>query len=301
MRKSGFPSSSQFLKSEDWGRNHMTQGIKEQIGALAAIESELHLREIRGQMLRADLVPTSNDAALQKRKRGFHGVRMNVCPDPHVFFMGVIHRLVLVPADGRLIAGQFVGNDYIHICANIFLDVLRQRSLAGILSMEEPDISATLTDSNNNLFRMTFAAPSLSVATRFAANIGFVHLNSAVKHRAIYFFHGSTDAMAEVPRGLIADSQSALDLIRAHSLPRFTEKQGCEEPLLQWEMGVIEDRSGGHSELVVSLFAVEELLRGRQFHGGHLTAQALDACGPAEPDKNLTAFFVSVKQIDYVN
>ena len=56
----------------------MAQGVNEKISVLPAIEAELHFVQVCGKMLRADLVPRSNDAAFQQRECGFHGVRVNV-------------------------------------------------------------------------------------------------------------------------------------------------------------------------------------------------------------------------------
>jgi hypothetical protein len=107
--------------------------------------------------------------------------------------------------------------------------------------------------------------------------------------------------MAEIPRCFVADSESPLDLIRAHAFACFAEQQRCQKPLLQREVGVVEDRSGGDCELIVAILAIEKLLRGCQFYGWHLTAWTFNTSRPAEPDKNLTAFFVSIKQIYNVN
>ena len=46
----------------------MAQSIDKQIGALAAIEPERHFVQVRLQVFRADLVPRSDDAALQERE-----------------------------------------------------------------------------------------------------------------------------------------------------------------------------------------------------------------------------------------
>ena len=46
MRKPKLKLCRQFLKRERGRSNHVTQGIYEQIGSLAAIESKLHLFEI---------------------------------------------------------------------------------------------------------------------------------------------------------------------------------------------------------------------------------------------------------------
>jgi hypothetical protein len=66
-------------------------------------------------------------------------------------------------------------------------------------------------------------------------------------------------------------------------------------------MRVIENRSSRDGKLVIAVLAVEQLLFGFQFHGWHLAAHTFNATGPAETDKQLAAFFVSVEQVNNVN
>lgn len=280
----------------------MTESIQEQVGILSAIESECHLIQIGREMLCADLVPCSHDAALQEREGRFDCVGMNVAlnidavlvPDGLVFFGGDSGF-----GHGERIGSEFIRNDHINILAHVLTDVLCHGARLRIPSMEETQIAIALADSNNHFLRFLSSVDALS--DLLPANVGFVHFDSAIKHRLLGFVHGSADAMAEVPRRLVADSKSPLDLIRGHSLACFTEKQGGEKPLLQREMGVIEDRASGHSELVIAVLAVEELLRRFQFDGWHLTARALNAAGPAQPDKQLAAFFIGIEQVYNVN
>ena len=56
----------------------MAQGIKEQIVVLPAIEAEGHLIQIGGEMLRADLVPASNNPAFQERPKGINILGMDL-------------------------------------------------------------------------------------------------------------------------------------------------------------------------------------------------------------------------------
>src|SRR5438552_18721062 len=84
---------SQLLKSEHWSGDHMTQGVQEQISILPAIEAKFHLREVCGQMLRADLVPASHDAALEQGKCGFNCVGMDITA--HVDTVSVPNGFVL--------------------------------------------------------------------------------------------------------------------------------------------------------------------------------------------------------------
>jgi hypothetical protein len=66
-------------------------------------------------------------------------------------------------------------------------------------------------------------------------------------------------------------------------------------------MRVVEDRACGHAELVITIFAIEQLLRRRQFDCRRFASQAFNAAGPAKPDKKFAALFVGVEQVYNVN
>ena len=93
----------------------MPQRIDEQIGPIAAIESEFHFFEVGREMLWADSMPCSHDAALEKRERSFNGVRMNVSHD--VDFSAVIDGFVLALRPrfyGSRIGRKFIGDNHVH-------------------------------------------------------------------------------------------------------------------------------------------------------------------------------------------
>ena len=126
----------------------MAQRINEQIRTLAAIESETHFFEVGREMLRADAMPRSHDAALKKRERGFDGVRVNVAH--HVDAATVIDGLVLVSIPAffmaTVIGVEIVGHNHVHIFADILADVLCERSRLRIAGMEQSQIAIALAD-----------------------------------------------------------------------------------------------------------------------------------------------------------
>ncbi len=283
----------------------MTQSVQEQSRTLPAIEPELHLCEIGGEMFGADLVPTAHDAALQERDGRFDGIgcdaRTVLVAD--IFPGSMIDDLVLSVSDSTFVSWETISDKHFDIGAYVFADVLCQRSALGIVSMEESEIAVALPQADNDflgLFTCSLPAPP-----QLAADIGFIHLNRAIQHRAVCFPHGCPDTMAEIPRrfirAIVLAPDRAFELVSAHAFLGFAEQERCEEPLLQWEMGVVEDRASRDGELVVALFAVKELLRGFQFHYGHLAPWALRAIRPAKPNKNFAALFVSVEQVYNVN
>jgi hypothetical protein len=283
----------------------MTQGVDKQIGTLPAIEAERHLVQVGREMLCADLVPASNDSALEERERGFDGIGCDAVPVlvTRVLLRHVIDGFMRGISNRFRVGWQSVGNDNVNIGANIVTNVLSQCARLGIFGVKEPQIAVALPNANHYL--LIGRSLSASGITLFSADIGFIHFDSTVKHGPIYFFHGRTDAMAEIPRGLIGTfvlaPDRALELVGAHALLGFAEQKRSEKPLLQRQMRVIENRSSRDGKLVIAVLAVEQLLFGFQFHGWHLAAHTFNATGPAETDKQLAAFFVSVEQVNNVN
>lgn len=269
--------------------------------SFATIEAECHFVEVCGEMFGADLVPASNDAALQQREGGLNCVCRNTLSVliSDIFSGIMIDNLVFLIPDGILVGGEAIRNKHVNIGRNILSDVLSQGSTLCILGVEKSQIAIALPNANDYFFVVHSATAPL--AAILSANIGFVHFDGTVQHWPLSFFHSRTDAMAEVPRGLIAHAQSPLDLISGHSFLRLTEQQHSEKPLLQRQVGVVEDRAGSHRELIVTLLAIEKLFRGREFNDWHLAAQAFNASRPPKAHKKLSAFFVGVEQVYNIN
>lgn len=279
----------------------MTQSIHEQIGILPTIEAEGHFGAVGLQMLRADSMPSSHDAALQERECRFHGVGMRVSLD--VNFQTVADCLVALRISqvlcGASVGIEIIGHENVHILADIFADVARKCAGLNICRMEKAEFSAALSDSDNNLFFSRVRPTALTVA--YTANVGFVHFHRAVQHGAVNLAHGGANPVAEIPGGLVTHSERALNLASGHSLFRFAEQERGNEPFVQRQVRIIEDRASGYSELVVTVLAVEELFVGFEFYHVRLAAGAPRAFGPAQPDKQFAASFVGRKQRVYVN
>src|ERR1019366_780778 len=248
--------SSQLFKSQRVSGNHMEQSVEEQIGTVSAVEAEAHLVQIGLQMLGAYLVPTSHDAALEQRECGLNSVRVNVGSEANILFPRVIHSLMFVTADSLLIGRKFIGHDHINVAADVLLDVPRQSSGLGILSVEETQIAITLPNPDDHFFRVALTAPAASITALLSADIGFIHLDSTVQHGAINLSHSATNAMAEIPCGLIGAAicapEGALELHGAHAFFGFTRQQSGKEPHRQRQMGIMEDRSTGCCELILT-------------------------------------------------
>ena len=278
----------------------MPQRVHKEIRILPAIKTETHLFQVGWQMFRADLMPRSHDAALEKREGRFDGVSVNVPVNVDMAF--VSNGFVLFDVIGsphRIgISGPLIGHDHIDIFAHVFSNKRRQSCALSILGMEESEIATTLAYAQNDFFLRS--APSNASPALFSANVSFVQFDGAIQHRSIGFFHRGADSMAEIPRGFVADPKGALDLICAHSFPCFAEQEHGHEPRFQREMSVMKDGLSEHAELVPALDTLELFLRGNLEHTLALAADTFDTVRPAQFLEQRPALFVGREHLSEV-
>jgi hypothetical protein len=294
---------SQGLKSQNRSGNHVAECIEEQSVRLATVESKCHFVQVGREMLGADTMPRSHDAALKERERGFDGIGCNHKPVlvPHVFISRMIDcfpfRDLRFGKSGSVEDG-FISNDHIYVFADVLLHDFADRLRCAFFHVDEFQFAIAFDDADD-YFLLPFAE-SDAFALLLSAHIGFVDLNGSVQH-LMNFRHGETDSVAEIPCGFVADSQRALDLIRAHTLLRLAEQERSEKPFLQGKMAVIEDRARGNAKLIVAALAVEQLLRGGEIDGWHFAARAFNAIRPTEAHQQFAALLIRVKEVYNVN
>ncbi len=74
-----------------------------------------------------------------------------------------------------------------------------------------------------------------------------------------------------------------------------------QEPLGEWKVRIVEYGAGSDGELVITVFAVKELLVSVEFHHGAFAAQALRAFRETETNEQFAALIFSAKQSAYIN
>src|SRR5207249_1734769 len=156
-------------------------------------------------MLHTDFVPRADETALEKRKRAFDCVCVDVSAD--VLASTVIDRLMLRDSGfphGRRIGLKFVReHDFHFLIVHIFLDVLAERFGAHVAGLEQPKLAAALTDANDDL--LVFGAASALAALHFAAYVGLIHFDYARKFGllAVRGRHSLTDTHTQIPSRLV--------------------------------------------------------------------------------------------------
>ena len=273
----------------------MAQRVDKQIGVFAAIESERHFVQIGLQVLRADLVPRSHDAALEQRECRLDGVGVNVALD--IYTAAMIDSLVLLSLDSSFdhgfgITDEIVSDHNFHVSADVFLDELRQRTGLRILSVEEPQGSAALSDSDYDFLCVSTATVN---AARMSANVGLVHLDGSAKQRSLSFLHSSPDAMTQVPCRLVAPADNPLDLVGAHTLAGFAEQVGRDKPFRQRKVRILKHGTRDHGKLMLTSVAFVAVVILKPRVTLMFAAWAGDAFGPAQALKNFAASFIRTK------
>ena len=195
-------------------------------------------------------MPRAHNAALEKRESRFHGVCMHVAMNifPRVidgfvdFFMHVIER--------PRIDGRFIGHNHFDMRPDVRIDDFAYRGRPCVTGANKPEIAIALPDADNYLLGILCTPAAL-----FACDIRFVNFDCAAQRFWRYFQHGRTDAMAEIPRRLVADSKLALHLIGRHALARFAEQVGRKKPLPQRQVCIVKDGLRCYAELVRAIVA----------------------------------------------
>src|ERR1051326_8644568 len=289
--------SGKALKGQWIGSDHMTQRIYKQVSVLAAIEPELHVCQIRGEMLRTDFVPASDDAALQERECIFNCVGVDSSSKSDVLSRTVVYGFMFVSPNGLAVSRKLIGHDYVHIRTDVFLNVSLQRSSTRILGMEETHIAATLPDANHNFLALVHSPLAAASTALLSANIGFVHFYRAIKHRALFRFHGSANPVKQIPRcfvrAFVLTPKRAPQLISRHPFSRFHKQQYGEKPVTQGKVRVMEDRAAGNGELVFARGALIACIFFQPRDARVFAARTHHAFRPAQSFKQSSATFIS--------
>src|ERR1700732_3697035 len=111
------PLCREFLEGKNWSRNHMTKCIHKQVGLVASVESKRHFFAVGLKMLGAHAMPRANDAALQKRERGFNGVRVDVALGVDAEFVsdGLVLPLLSQILRGAPVPKRIIGEQDVHV------------------------------------------------------------------------------------------------------------------------------------------------------------------------------------------
>lgn len=229
----------------------------------AVVIAEVKLLRITLQVLRADMVVDTIDAALEDRKVTFN--RVGVCVAAHVFARAMVHNIVAGKHRRDKAVLAFAVRHQARFCGV----QLRGKDRAQIIGIDGSQVhgahlAATLDQREHHLF--AHAADVLAVALAavfvalFSAHIGFVrlHRSAASAEHPARSLHRFADAVRHEPRGLVLNAKRTLELVAGATLFAGADQVDRLHPLMQWNLGALKYSSHGHGELATAVLALHQ-------------------------------------------
>lgn len=238
----------QFLVGEVVGSNEFTQRIPEKVWIVSVIEPPLKLVEVSVKMFCADFVVSTHNGTLQEAPNVFDGVSMDIISNPFLFPVsdGLMPCVMVCYSP---VGWPVVGVDGFGIGRGMLFNELVKGLSVPCMDDLEPHLAATLSYPDNDGLVPLIPMPD---ALSLAAYPRFIYLNDAPQLRGVGFSHGIADSLAEIPRGLVRDSDGSLDLIGRDTLFGLNHHVDREKPLPQGQVTIVKDGACRYRELVAA-------------------------------------------------
>ena len=282
----------QLLKSNMFAHQQTLHGVPKEVRVSPVIEPEGDFVQVGGQMLGADLVEGTNQAAFKQAPHVLNGVDVVVAGD---FSPLLVDGFVGRNAVHFVVGGQPVGNHHFDVLPKVALDEFDKARAVHLGDGFKLDAPAALHHAHHA--GLPCAASGLAVA--FAADERLVHFNDAVQRFGV--LHRLADAVAQIPRRLVGDAQRAFDLVGGHAFLGFAHDIDGQKPFPERQVGIVEDVAGRDGELVAAFVAVVLAAILYLRDAGRLAARAADAFRPAQGFHVVAAFFLTLKVLNEFN
>ena len=217
---------------------------------VSVVESPLQFLKIAVQVLPAHLVKGADNGTLEQAPHALDPVGVDLADNP--FLRGVAHGLVY----GVVIFNPHVGLQLIGVNRlSLILDRAPDEVVEGITADIGDSLNSNPTATLDGTSHPRLVAfVSVTLAFGPSAYQRLVHFHDTQERGACegIVSHGPTDAVAQIPGGLVGDSQGSVELIGAHALFGFAHQVDRQEPLTQWKVGVVHDGSRRDAELIAA-------------------------------------------------
>jgi hypothetical protein len=262
----------------------------EDVRVVPVVITELELRDVEREVLGADLVESTDHAALQDRPKAFDGLGVDRTDD--VLAVGVVNAVVRVGAVKAEIAPVLVGAEQADLLGYRLIDEGVERAGAGVGDHAGDHVALT-RDGAHDDFLADSASPLMQVAlvlvavASLAAHERLIDLHDAHELLKALIHEPSADAVAHVVGGFVgAETHHALYLEGAYALLAGQHEVDHAKPLAQRLVRVLEDGPGdvGEAVALIGRAGVALPLEAHGGHGEHLhrtAARAVNAIGPA--------------------
>ena len=266
------------------------------VRGLAVVVAKCLFIDIAEQVERLNADVRAMQATLQETPEVFHRVGVDLAV--HVLH-GVVDDGVLIVVFKSVIGLQFIGEDR-GPGFNMFTHLFLQFRFASVVYNHRTHVSVALHHAKHHGLVLAARAGNDALAFRlvhvsgFAADEGLINLDLSAELIESALLHGETNAMEHKPRGLLGNTESAMDLITADTV-FATNNQPCgSEPFFKWDRRVFEDRPSLQREGRTFVFrvALPDAIFGEVGNVARPALRALhDAISPPQRSHKLAAVF----------
>lgn len=207
------------------------------------------------QVERQDGNVSSFERAFQQAPEVFEPVRVDAAN--HVFAQMVDGLMVEVQAQ-RPVGGQSVGIDPAAI-GHVAADRAAENLIFGRWDDVEPHLATAFQQALHDgladgptAFDLGFPLGLVHVPGA-TADESFVDFNLPFELAEAASFHGEPNAVQHEPRGRLANAQSARKLQAADAVLGVSDAPDCDEPLLERQRAILENRSDLDAELLAAI------------------------------------------------
>jgi hypothetical protein len=233
----------------------------ENVFVLAVIVTELELREVEREILRADVMKAAHDAALQERPERFYIVRVNFAAN--VFAIRMLNRIVFI-ANGVqvVVALPFICRYQINLVANGLTDESIERSRVRSFDYLTDHVTLPADGSDDRGFpaqarNMLFLIPMAIFV--FTVDAGFIDFDDTHKLLKVRIVHCGAQAMRHIPRrprGRSFPKEHPSKLTRRNTFLALKDGPQNTEPRQQGIVGILENSARDDGESIAGFAAL---------------------------------------------
>jgi hypothetical protein len=230
---------------------------------LAGVVAEVELGGVSSKVRLAHVVIGADHAALEDRKEVLDRVAVLEPAGRDVLAGAVIDRPVAMElATDAGVNAAFVGHQ-IRRRQDVRKDQ-RTKLLGGHLgNMEAANVAVALDQRHD---RLLGARGAKRAVLSLSADIGFIGFHDLVRtaeRGRVRRGHGGADTVAHEPRGFVRYAERTAHLMRAHALLGRRHKTEREQPLIERNLAVLEDRTDRNREGFGAVVALMDAGTGR--------------------------------------
>ena len=241
--------------SEIFSVDNAVQRITENMGIVAVIETPFQFLKVSVQVLPAHLVEGSDNRTLEQAPHALYPVGVDL--SCHPFLSGVAHSLMpCVVIFNPHVGLQLIGVNRLSLILNGSMDEIMESVALDIGNALDSNLTAIPLDGTGDPSLVALVCMTLAFgAATYQCLIHFHDPEESGSGEGVVS-HRLSDAVAKIPGCLVRDSQSAVKLVRAHTLLGFAHEIDSSKPLSQGQVGVVHDGSRGHAEMIAASLAV---------------------------------------------